>query len=190
MLYVGRIAPEKGLEVLLDAMRRLRSEWGSGPRLTIVGSDFHGSPYGPTFARNIEKSELNGAVRILGHVPYGEELFRQYDAHDLVVLPSFTEGFPQVILEAMARGVPVVSTHVGGIPRVIRDGENGLLVPPRDPAALAGAIARLVADPSLADRLVREGQKSVRAYTRRAQVDGIFAFLSACYPSIPFTRSV
>ena len=87
-------------------MRRLRAARGSETTLTIVGSDFHGSPFGPAFQREIERSDLNGAVRVLGHVPYGEELFRQYDAHDLVVLPSFTEGFPQVILEAMARGVP------------------------------------------------------------------------------------
>ncbi len=121
---------------------------------------------------------------------YGEALFRQYDAHDLVVLPSFTEGFPQVLLEAMVRGVPVVSTAVGGIPRVIQDDVNGLLIPPRDARALAGALRRLMVEPELGPRLARAGQESVRAYTRRAQVDGIYRFLDQCYPQAGFARGV
>ena len=78
----GDVVTGASLQVLLAAMRRLRAEHHGGTTLTMVGSDFHGSPYGPAFAREMEQSDLQEAVNFVGHVPYGEELFRQYDAHD------------------------------------------------------------------------------------------------------------
>lgn len=188
LLYVGRIAPEKGLDVLLEAFRRLRKDLVEAPvSLTIVGSDFYGSPYGEAFRERVNASDLGpSAVRWVGYVPYGRRLFELYDAHDVFALPSFTEGFPQVIFEAMARGLPVVSTSVGGVPRIVRHEENGLLVDPGDPDGLAGAVRRVLTDPALAARLAQNAQRSLVPYTRQAQVDAVVQFIKTCFPQAPF----
>jgi len=177
LLYVGRLAPEKGLEVLFDALRRMRAAGAPAPVLTIVGDDFFGSTYGAELRRATEASDLAPAVRFLGHVPYGPRLLEIYDAHDALVLPSFTEGFPQVLLEAMARGAPIVATAVGGVPRLVKDGVNGLLVPPGDPAALAAALARLGAEPALAAALAARGLETARRFTSEVQVAAVGGFL-------------
>ncbi len=87
-----------------------------------------------------------------------------YGALDVLAVPSRWEGFGIVLLEAMACGIPVVATRVGGIPEVVVDGETGKLVPPGDPAALAKEILALVADPARAAELGRKGQERVRTH--------------------------
>ena len=187
LLYVGRIAPEKGLKFLIEALSCLRREHRAAlPSLTLVGSDFHGSPYGERFRDQLARSGVAAAVTFAGHVPYGPRLFDLYDLHDVLVLPSLTEGFPQVLLEAMARGLPVVATSVGGVPRIVRNGENGLLVPPGDSASLAMAIDRLLGEPRLSARLSFEGLRSVRSYTRQIQVASIARFTAECFPCASF----
>jgi glycosyltransferase involved in cell wall biosynthesis len=183
LLYVGRIAPEKGVEVLLEAFTRIRS--GSAeplPALTFAGYDYRGGVYGEEFRRRVEASPLGACVTFAGHVPYGPALFDLYDAHDVLVLPSFTEGFPQVVLEAMARGLPVVATAVGGVPRVLRDGVNGRLVAPGNPEALAGALTALLGDAPGAARLAAAGHETARRFTRSSQIGELNAFLDRCFP--------
>jgi len=183
LLYVGRIAPEKGVEVLLDAFARIRAALPDRPPLlTIAGYDYRGSVYGDTFRRGVEAHALAPAVTFAGHVPYGPELFALYDAHDVLVLPSFTEGFPQVVLEAMARGVPVVATSVGGVPRVLRDGVDGRLVAAGDAEAVAGAVVDLLRNETAAAQLASEGQATARRFTRSAQILALNAFLDRCFP--------
>jgi len=183
LLYVGRIAPEKGVEVLLDAFRRIRGALpGRPPVLTIAGYDYRGSSYGTEFRRRVEASDLAGSVSFAGHVPYGPALFALYDAHDALVLPSFTEGFPQVLLEAMARGVPVAATGVGGVPRVVRDRVNGRVVAAGDAAAFAGAVVDLLSDDAEATRLASAALATARGYTRTAQIEGLNRFLDECFP--------
>jgi len=82
---------------------------------------------------------------------------------DVLALPSWTEGLPLVVLEAMASARAVVATPVGGTPELVQDGETGLLVPPRDPEALAAALRRLLADADLRRRLGEAGERRVRA---------------------------
>lgn len=188
LLYVGRLAPEKGLDVLLEALGRLRSSRPAdgAPVLTLVGWDYVGSSYGDELRARVASSGLAGAVTFAGHVPYGPRLFALYDAHDALVLPSFTEGFPQVILEAMARGVPVVATRVGGVGRVVEDGRTGLLVPAGDAAALAEALGRVTADAGLAGSLAAAGQRAARPYTVEVQAESVVRFLTRCYPGAGF----
>ena len=145
-----------------------------------------GSSYGADLRARVASSDLADAVSFAGHVPYGPGLFALYDAHDALVLPSFTEGFPQVILEAMARGVPVVATRVGGVPRVVEDGRNGLLVPPGDARALGEALVRIVSEPGLAGALAAEGQRTARPYTVEVQAESVVRFLARCYPRAGF----
>jgi glycosyltransferase involved in cell wall biosynthesis len=85
-----------------------------------------------------------------------------YQAADVFVLPSFAEGIPVVLMEAMAMGVPCVSTTVNGIPELIESGRQGILVPPSEAKALAGAIARLMDDPAYRAELAAEARKKVR----------------------------
>jgi len=106
----------------------------------------------------VDEWALRKNVLFLGHRTDVPDLLR---CSDMFVLPSWAEGLPNVVLEALAAGLPVVATRVGGIPEIIEDGANGLLVAPKDPSALAVAILRLLRDKELAERLAREGQARV-----------------------------
>jgi glycosyltransferase involved in cell wall biosynthesis len=136
VLFVGRLSPEKGIVELLEATR--------GMRLTVAGD-------GPL------RAEVPGA---LGFVPH-EELGALYDRAAVVVLPSYSEGLPLAVIEAMAHGKPVVATRVGGIPDLVEDGVTGLLVEPRDAGGLRAALERLLADPALRVRMGEAGRSVV-----------------------------
>ena len=157
LLYVGRLAPIKGLETLLDAMARLRAA-GTRVHLSIVGGDADeplNGHEGELRAR-LARLDLRSAVTFVGAQPQ-ERLRAWYVAADATVLPSHYESFGMVAMEAMACGIPVVASRVGGLQTTVRDGVTGLLVPDHDPAALAGALDRLLGDPDLCFRLGREG---------------------------------
>jgi glycosyltransferase involved in cell wall biosynthesis len=100
-------------------------------------------------------------VHFLGHVDHAE-LPGWYASADLFVLPSRMESFPLVLLEAMASGLPVVATAVGGVPELVVHGETGLLVPPNDPLALAQAINSLLDDPEGMKSMGARGRDTVR----------------------------
>ena len=108
------------------------------------------------------------------------------DALDVVVLPSWTEGMPLVLLEAMAHRRPVIATPVGGTPEVVVDGETGLLVPPRDPAALAGAIRRLVTEPHTA---VHMGEAGFLRAARRFSVEAMCRRVLEIYDEVAGPRT-
>jgi glycosyltransferase involved in cell wall biosynthesis len=139
ILFAGRLSPEKGIEDLVAAT--------NGMNLVVAGD-------GPL------RHLVPGA---LGFVPH-EELERLYDRAAVVVLPSYREGLPLCVLEAMAHGRPVVATRVGGIPELVEDGVTGFLVEPGDVAGLRTALERLLADPMLRRRMGREGHRRVAAH--------------------------
>ncbi len=101
---------------------------------------------------------LAGRVHFLGQRPDIPDLL---GALDIFVLPSHSEGVSLALLEAMAAGLPVIATAVGGLPEVVTDGVNGLLIPPQDPEALAQALARLLDDPALAKKLGENARRHV-----------------------------
>jgi len=140
---LGAIAlfrPRKGMEVLLESLAVLRGQ-GLPVRLLAVG-DFETGAYGQQLLELTETLGLHGAVHWTGFTP---NVDAQLARMDVFVLPSlFGEGLPMVVLEAMAAGVPVVATRVEGVPEAIRDGQDGLLAEPGDPASLARAVARFV----------------------------------------------
>lgn len=129
VLFVGRLEERKGIFDLLDAFERIRSRIDA--RLVLVGD-------GVAVSR-VRTAAGRGRIRVVGTRPH-EEVARWMAACDLLVLPSWMEGTPNVVLEALSCGRPVVATRVGGIPDVLSDDRAGILVPPRDPAALADAI--------------------------------------------------
>ena len=137
---VALFRPRKGIEVLLDAMAMLRRQ-GVPLHLRAVGP-FESPQYEAEIAARVRRLELTEHVTWTGFTRDVAEELRQMD---LFVLPSlFGEGLPMVVLEAMAAGVPVVATHVAGIPEAIRHGRDGVLVTPGDAEDLARAIADVV----------------------------------------------
>jgi glycosyltransferase involved in cell wall biosynthesis len=123
---------------------------------------------------------LEQQVHLCGYVAYGEALLRLYGRATAVVAPSLSgEGFPQVINEALAVGVPVITTPVGGIPAFLNHGETALLVRPADVSALASAIGRLMNDPSLRQQLRDRGQALMRDHTLEANRDRIVTVLES-----------
>ncbi|HLE99114.1 MAG TPA: glycosyltransferase, partial [Gaiellaceae bacterium] len=115
--------------------------------------------------------------RFLGSVSR-EDVLRLFRAADVSVLSSAWENFPHTVVEALAVGCPVIATAVGGVPEVVRDGENGLLVPPNDVAALAEAIRRFFDDDELRRRLAGAASRSVSGYTEEAVFTRIEAELA------------
>jgi len=157
LLWVGRIAPIKGLDTLLDAVARL-SATGQSPRLLIVGgeADEPANGHEASLRRRIERLRLEDTVRFIGPQPQSV-LPAYYVAADVTVLPSYYESFGMVALEAMACGSPVIASRVGGLVTTVRDGVTGFLVPDSDVPALAERIESLIADPELRWRVGREG---------------------------------
>jgi glycosyltransferase involved in cell wall biosynthesis len=155
VLCVGRLVSAKGQHVLLSAVLRL-ARAGRDVRLTLVGD-------GPDRASLAERVAAEGAaafVTLAGSVDQ-DAIRRFYEQADAFALASFAEGIPVVLMEAMAMEVPCVSTFITGIPELIRDGVDGLLVPPSDDEALADALARLMDDAALRTRLGAAGRARV-----------------------------
>ena len=155
--YVGRIVRDKGIEDLAAAWATLRVEHGD-LRLLLCG-DFE--------ADDAVSAEVRNALlrdnRVHFTAGFVEETPPIYSAIDICVLPSHREGLGNVCLEASAMRIPVVATRIPGCVDAVEDGVTGLLVPPRDPESLAGALHRLILDPDLRRRLGEEGRRFVTA---------------------------
>jgi len=156
VLFVGRLATQKGVRALVEAAALIENP---SARVLLVGD----GPERPALEREARRIGVGDRVRFLGF--FAHERLPAAMAHaDLLVLPSVYEELGTVLLEAMWAGLPIVASRTGGIPDVIEDGVNGLLVPPGDPVALARAIDRLFADRALAHRLSAEARKRGKDY--------------------------
>ncbi|GAA4774296.1 glycosyltransferase family 4 protein [Actinomycetospora chlora] len=156
LLYHGRVDARKGVLDLLDAVADLLDR---GRRLHLVVSGI--GPDTSTVADRITELGIDEHVTQLGYTAY-EDAHEVYRRGDVFVSPTYAEGFSNTVLEAMASGLPVVSTDVVGVRDCVRDGENGLLVPPKDPAALAAGIARVLDDTALRTDLAAWALDEVR----------------------------
>jgi glycosyltransferase involved in cell wall biosynthesis len=172
LLYVGRLSGEKGLTDLLEALALLGDANDSGISLKILGD----GPQRDDLVRRAEMMGLGDRVSFSGFVPLGHELIGAYRDAFAFVLPSYTEGVPASLVEAMILGVPVISTAVGGIPGLLGNNECGLLVQPRAPRELADAVLRLIGDNGLRGALIGRGYQRACEYRESAQLS---AFLGA-----------
>lgn len=155
LLAVGRLSPEKGFAVLLDTIAKLKDANVSA-RLQIIGE----GPERTRLANRIAELGLSGDVDLVGErAP--DEVHRALDQSDIFVMPSFSEGLPISLMEAMAVGLPVVSTWVAGIPELARNGETAMTVPPANASELASAIGLLVGDAGLRHRIARAAREAV-----------------------------
>ncbi len=168
---VGRLSPEKGLEVLVEALPSV-----PGCRLVLVGE----GPERAKLEELVRTLALGDRVQLAGWV---DPPWTATWAFDVLVMPSFMEGFPLVIVEAMLAGIPVVASNVGGIPEIVAEGETGLLVPPNDAAALAGALRTVVDDPGLRQQMAVRcrsvARQSFTAETMAARFEALYRELRA-----------
>lgn len=163
IVTVARMQEYKGLRYLIEACRLLAGR-GVAFDCTLIGD----GPERGLIERAIARYGLGDSVRLAGWLP-SMQVAERLAAADVVALPSviarngMMEGLPNVLMEALACGVPVVSTTISGIPELVASGANGLLVPPQDPHALADALATLAADPALRHKMGTAGRERVIA---------------------------
>jgi len=155
-VFVGRLTEQKALRVALGAVARV-----PGARLVLVGD----GPERPRLEREARALHVSHRVRFAGALPRADVL-RHLAGARASLLSSAWENLPHAAVESLAVGTPVVSTAVGGVSEVVRDGENGLLVAPNDPAALAEAMRRVLEDDELRARLAAGAKPSVAALGR------------------------
>jgi glycosyltransferase involved in cell wall biosynthesis len=156
LLFVGRLAGVKGVPVLLEAMAKLKDM--PDLKLTLIGD----GPDRGAIEAAVADWRLQERVTFLGYRSQAE-VAEQLNETDLFVLPSFAEGVPVVLMEAMASGVPVITTQIAGIPELVRQGVSGWLVPPGDAEALAKVIRRGLEDPAEREAMGIEGRETVEA---------------------------
>jgi glycosyltransferase involved in cell wall biosynthesis len=179
LLSVGRLVEKKGFDVLVDAHALIAAR-GVHAETTVAG-DEDGGGYAADLRRRIAR--LGVDVRLVGTMSQAA-LLDAYTRASVFCLPCRVladgdrDGIPNVLVEAMAAGVPVVTTGISGIPELIEDGVNGLLVPPDDPGALADAVLRVHEDTALRDRLAAAARATVRerfdGEVLAAQMAGLF----------------
>jgi glycosyltransferase involved in cell wall biosynthesis len=158
LVFAGRLGPQKAVGVLLQALR-------DAPEVSLVVAG--DGPERGALEGQVRELGLDGRVSFRGAVPR-QQVLRLFAGGDASVLSSAWENFPHTVVEALAVGCPVIATAVGGVPEVVRDGENGLLVAPGDPHALGAAIARFFADRELRARLAAAAPGSVAGYSEEA----------------------
>ena len=162
--YVGRLVRDKGMIELVAAWRELKKEF---PQLhmLMVGPFEEGDPV-PGEVENVLRNDKR--IHLAGHVPGGAEAY--YAAMDILVLPSYREGFGNVLIEAAAMEIPTVATRVPGIMDAVADGETGILVPPYDADTLAEALREYIADGELRRRHGQQGCERARREFRQETI--------------------
>ena len=170
ILCVGRLTPAKGQHILIDAVEQLARE-GRRVRLHLVG----GGPDEASLRAHAAICAAPECVVFAGAITQ-DRILQFYAAADVFCLPSFAEGLPVVLMEAMAMEIPVVTTFIAGVPELIRDGVDGLLVAASDTDALATALARLMDDAGLRQNLGASGRARVlQLYGLRRSVERLAA---------------
>jgi glycosyltransferase involved in cell wall biosynthesis len=155
LVTVARLRPEKGHDTLVDAFAGLSRTFPEA-RLTIVGD----GPVGEAIAARVKALGLEGRILLAGH---RDDVGAALREHGLFILASRSDAFPNSVIEAMATGLPVIATTVGGIPELIEHGRNGLLVTPGKPAELERTMTDLLRRPSFARALGRKARVDVAA---------------------------
>lgn len=165
VLMAGRLVPGKGFVELLQAAERLVEH---NPNLSfLIAGD---GPLRPKLEREIKRKGLSRVVHLLGHQTGLAGIMKAVDAF---VLPSYREGTPRVISEAMAAGLPVIATRVDGIPEQVEDGTNGYLIEPRKVEPLVQALLRLFEDEKLRHRMGQASLKRVQAFSQEAMIQAL-----------------
>jgi len=159
ILFVGNLLPIKGVEYLIEAMTKVVQNYPES-RLVVAGVDFQSGK----LQELAQEKNLQGKVVFAGFIP-PDRIPEYMVAADVFVLPSLSEGFPNVLLEAMAAGLPIVATRVGGLPEIVTEGENGFLVEPRNSQQLAEKIMLLLQDEEIRKGFSTNNIKKAEQYS-------------------------
>ena len=155
LLYVGALAYHKGVEVLIRAMSLLpKNEY----ELILVGRDVTEGK----IAQEVKRLGLTRVVQFKGYVPHNPDFWQLYREADIFVLPSFTEGTPRVLYEAMSQSLPIITTPVGAIPKFLEDGKTAIFVDPGIPEEIADAVLLIANNAELRQRLIKESYKKLQ----------------------------
>ena len=175
---VANMAVEKGYPYLLEAVKSI-SEKRPEAWFLFVGA-------GPMETEIKEKARQISRHTQIVFTGTRTDIPDLIDAMDIFVLSSVIEGFPNVLLEALSRGRPVIATHVGGIPELIESGQQGILVPPQDGTALAEAVLNLLKDPEGSQALGQKGREKVRkSFTHKQMLDQYEALYLSLFQKTP-----
>ncbi|SHH18357.1 Glycosyltransferase involved in cell wall bisynthesis [Cognatiyoonia sediminum] len=154
-IFVGRLAAVKGILVLIDAFAKTRAQHPDA-RLTIVGDGVERAKIEDFIAQK----GVSDAVHLTGYLSQ-DEVAEHLSNSDVFVLPSFAEGVPVVLMEAMASRLPVIATRIAGIQELVADGQTGTTIPPADVDALATAMSAMFDDPDQWSKMGDEGRKKI-----------------------------
>jgi glycosyltransferase involved in cell wall biosynthesis len=174
LLYVGRLAAAKGLPILFQSLEKLKSSHRD-IILTVVGD----GEYRAELEQMSDRFGLTEQVKFVGYKSQAE--VRQYlQQTDIFVLPSFAEGVPVVLMEAMAAGIPVVATQIAGISELVEEGISGYLVPPGDPVSLAQRIEILLGDHQLREQFGASGRLKVeQEFNLHEEVERLYRVMNS-----------
>ena len=161
--FLGRLSPEKGIVDLIKSIIPLQGKI----RLSIIG----GGVQEPELKQMIADNQLEEVVSLYGYMAWGEKLLEILRKQHLFVLPSYSEGLPTAIIEAMSCGLPVIATRVGGIPEIVKDNVNGFLYEAGNVGELTECIARMETDEKLRQVLAKEAIKYAKLNTHEKQLE-------------------
>jgi glycosyltransferase involved in cell wall biosynthesis len=174
ILCVGRLSREKAQKDFIEAAALVRTDSPQCNIRFVIAGDGPDRQMLKEMARTrLVEDRIIFAGQVADLVPY-------YTMADLAVLPSYSEGSPNVLLEAMAAGLPIIATAVGGVPEIVEHEKQALLVETQNPSALARSIERLLDDPGLCARLSGAARQSISAYTPEAYRDSILSLYQSC----------
>ena len=176
--FVGWLVPEKGVFELVDAVARLRAQFPD-IQLVLAGSKDDGR-----LREHVIRTGIAGIVHFPGWLS-AADVTALLDRATVLALPSYSEGLPMAILEALASGTPIVASTVGGIPEVLVHERNALLIPPKDVDALTDALARLLGDTSAREKMSAANREAARAF----EVTGVVASMRTVYRRVLGTQA-
>jgi len=165
ILYAGTLRPVKGLTYLIEAVKIINDK---NNRLLLVG-------YGEErehLENLVKKLKIENIVTFVGEVS-NKEVFEYMTASDVLVLPSLSEGFPNVILEAMASGLPIIATKVGGVPEIINNEVNGFLIDPKNPQQICEKILLIFKDKKLREKISQNNKMEAKKYSWESVIDNL-----------------
>lgn len=177
--YLGRLSSEKGLAHLVEAFEEI-IRTRMGVKLVIVGD----GPERGALEQRVRAKRIVDKVVFAGFQTEPEDW---YPAFDTFVLPSLTEGTPLALLEAMAAGVPVIASAVGGVPKIVTDGVNGMLVEPGDPSAITEKLRIVLENSELAWRIGRAGMETVKT---EYSISGWCQRIDECYTGVCRVKTI
>ena len=167
-VFVGRIVGDKGINELVEAFVRLNKEYPE-TKLSLVGN--YEADLDPLKPETVEAIETNICINACG-AKYGDDLLVEYIKSDCFVMPSYREGFPNTVMEAGAMGLPSIVTDINGSREIIINGENGIIVPSKDPDALYEAMKRMMEDSSAREQMATNSRPLIASRFEKSFVQG------------------